>query len=66
MTALKDRRWETENRLHSRFVLNDLETELLEKLLGEIRHARAKELEYYMQRMSLQIFTPDLLDRTAI
>ncbi|KAL4744827.1 hypothetical protein BDW72DRAFT_74316 [Aspergillus terricola var. indicus] len=65
ITALKDRGWEQGNRLHTRFILNDLETELLEKLFREIRDARPEELEYYMHRMSLQLFTPDQMNRTA-
>jgi hypothetical protein len=66
MAALKERGWRQKNRLHSRFILNDLETELLEKLFREIRDARPGELEYYMHRMNLQLLTPEILNRTAI
>ncbi|KAL2853191.1 hypothetical protein BJX68DRAFT_265414 [Aspergillus pseudodeflectus] len=65
MAALKERGWMQKNRLHSRFILNDLETELLEKLFREIRDARPGELDYYMQRMNLQLLTPERLNRTA-
>lgn len=65
MTTLKVRGWQQKDRLHRPFYLYELERELLEKLSREIRDARPEELEYYMHRMHLQLFTPDTLNRTA-